>query len=115
MDPSKHSEKDLCELRCSLRRERTRFRRLKSCYLELKKANPELHIDFFEDTLAFPQVTLNKAIPEDRLQKELIDELARVMADLLRFMSRYDHVQAEHPEFKISFIESIKNQYVTMS
>ena len=115
MNPSNHSDQKLCALHCSLRREQIRFRRLKGRYLELKKSNPDIRIDFFECTQPCPKVTTNKAIPEDRLQQDMIDELAKIMSDLFMFMSKYERRRMEHPDFKINFVEAIKSKHIIMN
>lgn len=117
MNPQKHSNEDLRALRCSLRREQIRFRRLKGRYLELKKSNPDLRIDFFEGigSPQWPDVATTRSIPDDQVLVDLLEDLTRIMADLLSFMNRYDAVRKERPDIKISFIESIKNQYVIMN
>jgi len=116
MNASKHSE-DLNALLISLKREQIRYRRLKSRYLELRKSNPDLRIDFFEGNGSSPRLEVfpDLAVSDEQLLGDLLEDLTRIMADLFSFMNRYDAVRKERPDIKISFIESIKNHYVTMN
>lgn len=73
MDHLKHSDEGLRALRCSLRREQIRFRRLNSRYIQLKKTNPGLMIDFFEGNGSpqCPDVATNRSIPDDQVLEAL--------------------------------------------
>jgi len=117
MNPLKHSEEDLPTLLTSLKREKIRCRRLKSRYLELKKSNFELRIDFFEDNGSSPslEVSPDLTVPDEQVLGDLLENLTRILADLFRFMKRYDTVRKERPDRQIPFVESIKNQHIPMN
>lgn len=99
----------------SVKREEMRVRRLYGRYLELKKCDPEFSLEFFEVYRHRQREPFHKDIPGEQMQKDLIDDLARLMADFFVFSQKYDCFQKEHPEFKINFVEVIKHQYTIMN
>lgn len=115
MDTSNHSDKELRALRCSLLREEMRIRRLYGRYLELKKCDPGLNFEFFEVYWRCQRDTFHKDIPGDQMRQDMINELAKIMSDLFMFMSKYERLRIEHPEFKINFVEAIKSKHIIMN